>query len=289
MHYSIRHLQYLSALAATKSFSKAADRCNVTQSTLSLGIKELERQMDVTLFERNRKNIIPTPAGLKALGLARIILSTSDSLGQEMARLKNPSAGPLRISVIPTIAPYFLPRALPKIEQHFPDSDVRIFEDTTETILQKVREGNTDLGILALPVATGDLQKRILFDEPFIIAAHKSTSLADGTEIGELRDHDMLLLRHGHCLKDHILQACGLSSEKQNQLFEAENLSTLLAIVNQGYGITLLPEMAVKANITAPYPNIVTRHFAPPAPNRQIGLVWRSSDLRAQDYLTIDF
>ena len=289
MKYSLKHLNYLTALAKHKSFSKAAESCHVTQSTLSLGIKELERQMDVTLFERNRKNIIPTAAGEMALRHAANILSLNHTMHLEMERIKNPNAGPLRISVIPTIAPYFLPTALPVLEDHFPDSTLYISEDTTDTVLSKINDGQTDLGILALPVFTGDLESRPLFKEPFVVAASKNQSLPKTFTTKDLNQYELLLLRDGHCLKDHVISACQLPKGKQNQFFEAESLQTLLAMVNQNYGITLVPQMAIASGITKSYANVTTRPFLSPAPTRQIGLVWRRSDLRSHQYLKVDF
>ncbi|PCI01188.1 MAG: hypothetical protein COB76_01875 [Alphaproteobacteria bacterium] len=201
---------------------------------------------------------------------------------------RSPNAGPLRIGVIPTIAPYFLPQCLPNIEAHFPESDLRIAEDTTETILKKIKNGDLDLGILAFPVDTKDLEIRILFNESFVLAAPKSLKLKKTVSLESVQDANLLLLREGHCLKDHILSACKLPPEKQNRFFEAESLNTLLAMVNQGYGVTLLPEMAIKANIQTAYPHVKIHKFSAPAPVRQIGLVWRKTDIRRNGYLTLD-
>jgi len=289
MKYSLKNLNYLTAVARFQSFSKAAAACNVTQSTLSLGIQELERQMDVILFERTRKNIIPTAAGTTAIAHAKNILELSSTLEQEMTNIKNPNAGPLRIGVIPTIAPFLLPTALPVMEQAFPDSALQISEDTTQTILSKIRAGQTDLGIIALPVDTKDLESRVLFEEPFILSAHRDFQIPTPLTTISLAHIDLLLLRDGHCLKDHIIQACKFPKHKQNQFFEAESLHTLLAMVNQGYGATLVPRMAIDAGIVKPFTNIITKSFEQKPPSRHIGLVWRRSDLRAGAYLKLDF
>ena len=289
MSYSLKHLQYLVAVAEEKSFSKAALRCHVTQSTLSLGVQELERQMDLTLFERSRKNIIPTAAGRKAIQHAVTILSNSASMINDMNSLSNPGAGPLRIGAIPTIAPFYLPTILPKFEERFPDSDIQISEDTTKLIIQKVSDGHMDVGILALPIETGDLETRTLFNEDFMLAAPKTAVFPKHITLETLDEFEILLLREGHCLKDHILNACKLPPEKQNRFFEAESLHTLLAMVNQGYGVTLLPEMAVSSDIIKPYPNVNLHKFDATAPSRSIGLVWRKTDVRAKRYLTLDF
>lgn len=279
--YSIKHLQYLVAVEREQSFSKAAAACFVTQSTLSLGIQELERQMDVQLFERGRKTILPTAAGKIALNHAKQILNKSELMHTEMQQLTNPSAGPLRVGVIPTIAPYFLPQFLPQLEKLFTDSNLQIAEDPTETILRKIHEGKMDLGILALPVDIGDLDHVVLLEEDFVLAAPKTSKMPRTITLDNLSDQDLLLLRDGHCLKDHILESCKLPPEQQNQFFEAESLNTLLAMVNQGYGMTLLPQMAVKSHITKPFPHVVTKPFKSPAPTRHIGLVWRKTDIRA--------
>lgn len=287
MSYSLKHLQYLVAVSEEKSFSKAASRCNVTQSTLSLGIQELERQIDITLFERSRKNIIPTAAGYKAVGYAKEILAKSESFSEEMRGLTNPEAGPLRIGVIPTIAPYYLPKALPILEKAFPEGRFQISEDTTETIIHKITEGKMDLGILAFPIHSSDLDHRILFKEDFVLVTPKTTHLPQKMTTEIIEHLDILLLREGHCLKDHILSACKLPPEKQNRFFEAESLHTLLAMVNQGYGCTLLPDMAVRADLVKLFPDIKLRRFIDNPPTRQIGLVWRRTDIRRNTFGTV--
>lgn len=282
--YSIKNLQYLVTVAEEKSFSRAAIRCNVTQSTLSLGIQELERQMDLILFERSRKNIIATPAGKKAIIHAREILTKSAAFQSDMMSITNPNAGPLLMGIIPTIAPYFLPQLLPQLELLFKDAQIQISEDTTETIIRKINAGTMDLAVLALPVDIGDLESRILFEEYFVLAAPQQMNLPKYISFEQLNDKDLLLLRDGHCLKDHILSACKLPTEKQSQFFEAESLQTLLAMVNQGYGVTLIPAMAVESNITASYPNVKISNFNGEVPTRKIGLVWRRTDLRRKAY-----
>lgn len=287
--YSTKHLQYLIALKDTGSFSEAATQCHVTQSTLSLGIKELERQMGVQLFERSRKNIIPTPAGVNVLIHAKNIIHQQKQLVNDIQSMTDPKSVPLRLGAIPTIAPYFLPVFLPLLDNQLPQSHIQIAEDTTETILEKIRKGEMDLGILAFPIDVQDLEYKILFEENFVIATHKSSSLNDNIKIENLSNEDLLLLRDGHCLKDHILSACKLQKSQQNQFFEADSLQTLLAMVNQGYGATLLPDMAITANITASYPNVRLIKFSGKTPQRKIGLVWRRTDVRRREYLSIDF
>lgn len=289
MTYSLRHLRYFVTIADTKSFSKAAKLCHVTQSTLSLGLKELERQMNLPLLERTRGNIIPTPAGQEILKLAKDILRQSDRLADAVAQLDDPLSGPLRIGAIPTVAPYILPRSLPVLEQSFPHSPIHIAEEPTAALVDKVESGELDLGVLAFPADTRGLETRILFTEDFVAAAPSSMDIGDTIKAENLDRYDMLLLRDGHCLKDHILSACRLPPDKQNMMFGAESLHTLLAMVNQGYGMTLLPRMALENGIHKPFPNLRIIPFASPAPSRQIGLVWRRSDVRALIFETLDF
>lgn len=286
--YSVKHLQYIVAVGREGSFSKAAQACNVTQSTLSLGVKELERQMGAVLFERSRKNIIPTPAGVRAISIAEDIVLKNQELKQEIESLTNPNAGPLRLGAIPTIAPYFLPKFLPTVEREFTKSSVQVAEDTTEMILDKVQSGQMDLGILAFPVNTRDLEYRVLFEEDFVLAYPHQVKFKQGVDIDKISHDDLLLLRDGHCLKDHILSACNVPSVRKNQFFEADSLHTLLAMVNQGYGMTLLPKMAVDAGITKPYININVQPFSGDIPKREIGLVWRRADVRHGSYLNLD-
>jgi LysR family hydrogen peroxide-inducible transcriptional activator len=285
--YSVKHLQYLTALGELGSFSKAADACNVTQSTLSLGIQELERQMALTLFERSRKNIIPTPAGKKAIIHARDILNMQRNFTADMQSMTNPNAGPLKLGAIPTIAPYFLPEFLPKLEKTFPKSSIQVSEDTTEVILKKIQRGEMDLGILAFPMNIGDLEHKILFAEDFHLAHPKNIAFKSNITVDGLSHHDLLLLRDGHCMKDHVLSACNMPQVRKNQFFEADSLHTLLAMVNQGYGLTFLPDMAVNAGMVNAYLNVETRSFTGDIPTREIGLVWRRTDVRRGSYLNI--
>ncbi len=287
--YSIKHLQYIVAVGRAGSFSKAAHTCHVTQSTLSLGVKELERQMGVTLFERSRKNIIPTPAGARAINHAKDIVERNEMLKQDMESLVNPNAGPLRLGAIPTIAPYFLPQFLPTVEREFTKSSVQVAEDPTEMILDKVQSGKMDLGVLAFPIDTRDLEYCILFEEDFLLVHPHQVKFKNAVDIESLSHDDLLLLRDGHCLKDHVLSACNVPEVRKNQFFEADSLHTLLAMVNQGYGMTLLPKMAVDAGITKPYPHVEIKDFSGDVPKRQIGLVWRRADVRRASYLNLDF
>lgn len=289
MSYSIKHLRYFVTVVEAQSFSIAAKQCHVTQSTLSLGLKELERQMNVTLLERARGNLIPTPAGQEILMLAKTILAQSDSLSETVAKLDNPMAGPIRIGAIPTVAPYYLPHALSVIERALPQSPIHISEDTTKALVEKVETGVLDLGILAFPAETHNLETRTLFSENFVVAAPAKTDIPDTIPLDDLERYDMLLLRDGHCLKDHVLSACRLPPEKQNMMFGAESLHTLLAMVNQGYGLTLLPQMALDKGIAKPFTDIRIVSFKHPAPARQIGLIWRRSDVRAKLFETLDF
>lgn len=286
--YSIKHLQYIVTLEREGSFSKAAHACHVTQSTLSLGVKELERQMGVTLFERSRKNIIPTPAGVRAISHAKDIVERNEMLRQDMESLINPNAGPLRLGAIPTIAPYFLPQFLPTVEREFTKSSVQVAEDPTEMILDKVQSGKMDLGVLAFPINTRDLEYKILFEEGFVLVHPHQVKFKNAVNVESLSHDDLLLLRDGHCLKDHVLSACNVPQVRKNQFFEADSLHTLLAMVNQGYGMTLLPKMAVDAGITKPYPHIEIKEFSGDVPKRQIGLVWRRADVRRSSYLNLD-
>lgn len=281
---TLRQMQYLIALRDHKSFSKAADACAVTQPTLSAGIKDLENILGQPVIDRTSRKVILTSVGESTAQNAEEIIEQSKHMTEQARHLSQPMTGPMRLGVIPTIAPYLLPNILPRIQKDYPDLELQIYEDMSERLVEKLRSGDLDLALLAFPYDTPDLHQEELFKEEFYLAAPKSketkTITPDDLDPGEL-----LLLEDGHCLSDHALSACNLQLPGRRKAYSASSLATLLQMVSNGYGITLIPEMAANSNII---PNSVQiTKFKRPTPTRSIGLTWRPGSSRAKDFKTL--
>ena len=270
---NIRDLQYLVAVAELQHFGRAADRCHVSQPTLSMQIRKLEDQLGVELFERAGRRVLVTAAGEQIVERARLLLREYEELQGVARRLKDPSAGQYRLGVFPTLAPYFLPRIVPAIHAAYPQLRLVLLEEKTGQLLARLRRGQIDLALLALPIAGDDLVTMTLFDEPFCLAVSERSPLAQQRSVGteDLREASLLLLDEGHCLREQALEFCKMHALEESREFRATSLGTLIQMVATDLGITLVPEMAAHE---APR----TLRFIPfrePKPYRRIGLVWR--------------
>ncbi|MEO8557721.1 MAG: hydrogen peroxide-inducible genes activator [Rhodospirillales bacterium] len=280
---SLRQLRYLVALAESRHFGRAATACNVSQSTLSAGIQELEQRLGGALVERSKRNVRLTALGEQAAERARSLLAEAKglvALGQAAAE---PLSGPLRLGVIPTISPYLLPRLLPALRRKHAKLRLYLTEDLTGRIVERLDQGNLDLLLLALPYDLPGLETMTLFDDPFLFAARRDHPLAQGGPLPPAKlDHEpLLLLEDGHCLRDQALSACKLG-ERRRQPFAATSLPTLIQMVDNGIGSTLLPRMAV-AGGALKGSDIVTRKLEG-QPARGIGLAWRRADPRRGEF-----
>jgi LysR family hydrogen peroxide-inducible transcriptional activator len=276
MKPTIRQLEHLIALHEHGSFSAAAEACFVTQSTLSASIKELENLLGQQLVIRSRKNLTLTSFGLETLDQASAIMTQVATITTRARQLSKPMSGPLRLGLIPTIAPYMLPSILPALSAAHPDLEIQIHEDTTENLLTALDKSQIDLALMAFP-----------YDTPFFAALPRGTSLEQkGMRLKDLEPEKLLLLEDGHCLRDHALEACKLQLPKQKKIFKASSLPTLIEMVRHGYGMTLLPAMAcAEGNLPA---DITILPFTDkPAPSRQIGLCWNPTNPRHNDFKTI--
>lgn len=272
---TLQQLRYLVALADTGHFGKAAAQCHVSQSTLSTQLKKLEDLLGVTLFDRDLKRILPTPLGQEILQSARIMLSESERL-RELARYgQDPLAASLHIGVIPTLAPYYLPRVLPELHKRYPKLKLLLHELTTPLLLQELHAGKLAAGLLALPVLEADLTVTPLFKEPFIAALPRSHALAKHKSVSleALSQENLLLLEEGHCLRDQALAACGLANRASEEV-RATSLETLRQMVGMGIGVTLLPYLASSGNV-AQNKDVVLRPLSGAGAARSIALVWR--------------
>jgi LysR family hydrogen peroxide-inducible transcriptional activator len=277
----LKDLRYLVAIADTRHFGRAAERCFVSQPTLSTQLKKLEDYLGVQLIERQPKRVALTAAGEEIVARARRILEASDEVVTLARAHRDPLAGALRIAVLPTIGPYLLPRVARDIRKALPRLDLRLYEYPTAAMLAKLRAGEIDLGILALPVDLDGLEARELYDENFMVAVPASHALAKRPTIRvqDLSGETLLLLEDGHCLRDQALAVCSHASMQEKQDFRATSLETLRQMVATGAGVTLLPELATHGAYRHAR-GVVVRPFARPAPLRKIGGVWRKSTAR---------
>jgi len=272
---TLQQLAYLVAVEDHRHFGRAADACLVSQPALSAQIRELERRLGVTVFERGNRRVLPTSVGAAVIERARGVLRDMDEL-VAAARL-DPAGlrGPLALGVIPTMAPYLLPGLLPVVTAAHPAVELHLHELKTVEIVRLLREGGLDLGLLALPVAGGDLVQVALAEDPFVLALPENHPLA-GTEplpLSVVADLPVILLEEGHCLRDQALSVCRLVGTDAAEM-QATGMPTLCQMVATGLGVTLLPASAVALE-ARPGTGLTTRPFVPPAPTRTIGLVWR--------------
>lgn len=281
---SLKQLQYLVALAAQLNFTRAAAACFVTQSTLSAGIKELEDILGARLVERDRQNVLMTPLGAEVAARAQAILAAAQDLAELAAGAAAPMSGLLRLGAIPTIAPFLLPRALPLLRARHPALRLALREDLTAALLARLRDGQLDFALIALPHDTAGLRVEPLFDDALWLVGRKDDPQVKPRTVPvtpALTDR-LLLLEEGHCLRDHALLACGAAQPAAAGGVEATSLLTLVQMVESGFGIGLVPEMAVKSGL-AQSPTLVVRPLAKPAPHRTVALVARASTPRLAD------
>ena len=275
---NLRDLRYLVALADLKHFGRAAEACFVSQPTLSTQLKKFEDELGVGLIERNPRNVMLTNVGEAVVARARIMLRDADEIKHIARRSKDPESGMVKLGIFPTLAPYLLPHVIPKIVTKFPRLELMLFEEKTETILKKLREGELDAGILALPIHEETMHAEFLFDELFVLAVPAASPMAKRKKVklADLNDESLLLLDDGHCLRDQALDVCQLAGAIERQGFRATSLETLRHMVAANVGMTLLPVLTVHP----PAPNsanVILIPFEAPAPHRRIAMVWRKT------------
>jgi LysR family hydrogen peroxide-inducible transcriptional activator len=278
---NLKDLKYLVALADTGHFGKAAERSFVSQPTLSAQLKKLEEFLGVKLVERQPKNVQLTEVGKQVVVRARRMLEEGDEIVALARHNTDPLAGKLKLGLIPTIGPYLLPRVMQKIRKALPALGLMLYEYQTEPLLKRLRDGEIDLGILALPAPQDGLESRPLYEEAFTLALPQQHPLADKAtvRVQDLKGHPLLLLEDGHCLRDQALEVCSRVDVKEVEDFRATSLETLRQMVVAGLGITLLPELAVESPFGSQR-GLSIKHFAKPAPSRTVGAVWRKSSTR---------
>jgi LysR family hydrogen peroxide-inducible transcriptional activator len=289
---TLRQLKYLCTVADEHHFGNAAKACHVTQSTLSAGIQELEAALGIALIERSHKSVLLTPIGTMVVRRSRQILIEVEALIEEAAAALAPFNRPIRLGVIPTIAPFLLPTALAALRRDHPEFQLLIREDLSEKLVNLLHQGELDLLLMALPYPMTNVTTHHLFDDPFVLAypARHPLGKVHQLRTRDLKGHDILLLEQGHCLRDQALEACKLQSTQISLAFEATSLHTLVPMVANGIGVTLLPRMAIDSGIISGLQNIDIRAFDGREVSRSIDLVWRKQSPRSQEYqMLVDY
>jgi len=271
--FTLRQLQYVIAVADELSFRRAAERCHVSQPSLSAQLAQLEELVGVRIFERDRRRVIVTAAGRDIVERARRLLVEADDLVEAGKRAGDPLLGTLRIGIIPTIAPYLLPSVAPKLRARFPRLTLAWREDKTGVLIEALEAGELDTALVALEAEIGDVAREIIAKDPFVLAMRLEHPLArksSPVEASDLRGAEMLLLDDGHCFRDQALEVCSMAGECE---FRATSLTTLVQMVAGGAGVTLLPALSLATE--AKRARLRVRRMASPKAHRTIALVWR--------------
>jgi LysR family hydrogen peroxide-inducible transcriptional activator len=283
---TLRQLQYLKLLAHHGSFSRAANAAHVTQPTLSAGIQELEKILGAAMVDRNRSGVILTAAGEEVVSRAGAILTQTEDLVREARGAGEPLGGRFRLGVIPTIAPFLLPAALPVLRARFPKLKLFLREDLTHRLVADVRSGALDGALLALPYDVTGLDFAHVGDDELMAAFPSDHPLSHAASIApdRLEGEELILLEDGHCLRDHALTACGMGAARhaREEGFSATSLATLVQMVASGLGVSFLPAMAVEAGL-AKSAQIAVRPLDADHANRQIVVAWRAGSTRAAE------
>lgn len=276
INITLRQLRYFEAVARLSHFGQAADACAVSQPALSVQIKELEETLGAKLFERGARQVRLTRFGEEFAGRVQQILRSVDELGELARASQDRLVGRLRIGVIPTVAPYLLPRVVETLARDHPEIDLRLRETVTPKLLQELKEGALDIAIVALPISEPAFTEVPLFEEQFVLVRPEADADQPVPVPDRLREMRLLLLEEGHCFRDQALSFCSISASAPRELLDGSSLSTLVQMVGAGIGVTLIPDMAVPVETRSA--NVSVARFPEPQPKRQIGMIWRRSN-----------
>ena len=273
---SLKQLRYALAVEKHLHFKKASEECAVSQSALSTALSEFEKQLGVQVFERDNKKVLITPIGQAILKKAKAIRMEVDDLYQLARSHNEPLSYPMTMGIIPTIGPYLLPKVLPNLRKAYPDFQLRIVEEQSHVLVEKVRSGDIDTAILALPFAHDGLLAFEFWEEDFYWITQKDDAQAQRTDINsdEINHAQLMLLKDGHCLKDHALSACKLQPGETNQTFGSSSLNTLIQMVAGKMGTTIVPEMALD-QLVSNSTELQAVHLNEPSPHRRIAFIVR--------------
>ncbi|MCU7800829.1 MAG: DNA-binding transcriptional regulator OxyR [gamma proteobacterium symbiont of Lucinoma myriamae] len=285
---NLRELEYLVAVDEERHFNRAAERCFVSQPTLSGQLKKLEEELGVMLIDRNTRHVSMTDVGIAVVQQARKILKEVKVVKEIAQSFDDPMAGELNVGLIPTIAPYLLPEIIPELKQHFPRLKLWLHEHLTRVLLEKLKNAELDLLILALPVESDEFSVIELFQEAFwlVVPSNETLSKKNNIQLTDLKEQEMLLLEEGHCLRGQALDICFTAGATENNTFRATSLETLRHMVSEGMGMTLLPELSVPKERS----KSDAVHYIPfdePKPNRRIGMLYRKGSYREEAYQKI--
>ncbi len=285
---SLRQLRHLTALSEHRHFGRAAAACGITQSTLSASLKELEDLLQAPLVDRTQRKVVLTPLGEEVVARATDILHATEELVRATEGSRAPLSGTVRLGVIPTIGPFLLPRIMPRLRKRYPKLRLYLTEDQTARLLEALQAGQLDAVLLALPYDCGNIEAAELFDDPFSAVFRRDHPLAKTPRLDPkaLQRDALLLLRDGPCLKDHALSACRLDEKRHVAAFEATSLHTLVQMVDNGLGVTLLPQLALDAGILKGT-ELLAKPLAKDAPSREIALIWRRGTGRREEFLLL--
>lgn len=281
---TLRQLQFFVSLAERGTFSAAAEASGVTQPSLSSAIQELERSLSATLVERGARACRLTPAGEVTLARARRVLADVAELAAAAQGAARPLGGPLRLGVIPTVAPFLMPRAGAPLRARFAGLKLYLREDLTERLIDGLRGGWLDLAVIALPYEASGVESAVAFAEEFLLLAPPEHRLAGAARLApaDIPADELLLLDDGHCLRAHALALCGGPASARREEFAGTSLPTLAQMVGAGLGLTLIPALAAEAGLPG-LSGTLARRFTPPLVGREIGVAWRSGSVRARD------
>ena len=288
---TLRKLRYLASLARHRHFGRAAEDCAVTQPALSMQMRELEREIGAELVERRPGEIALTDTGLEVAKRAEHILTATRDL-VDFARHRALLSGPLKLGIIPTLAPYVLPRVLPRLQKDFPQLRLEVRETQTKMLLDELAGGSLDCVMLALPADGADVESLKLFEDPFLLAVPAGEPLPARrpVTVDDVDQRRLILLEEGHCLRDQALAFCAApklnaSSHDVPAGLGATSLATVMQMVANGYGVTLVPEVAIDAEVRDNRVRLL--RFEKPEPARTVGLVWRRSSPRKKDFAAL--
>jgi LysR family hydrogen peroxide-inducible transcriptional activator len=283
---TLKQLQYLVALKDHGHFSRAAEACFVTQSTLSAGLRELETLIGVTLVERTRRVVRFTPLGDRIAEKARRLLREADEIADMARAAGKPLSGELRMGVIPTIAPFLLPRLLPKLRKDWPDLKLFLREETSQAACDNLHRGVLDCVLLALPFGCGEVESEVLFEDALWVAfppGEDAGAAAAAIKPAEIDQDRLLLLEDGHCLRDHALAACNRPELRAEAAMLGTSLHTMVQMVGNGLGVTIVPAMALEAGILEGT-GVTARLLGAEHAYRRIALIWRKGSPREKDF-----
>jgi LysR family hydrogen peroxide-inducible transcriptional activator len=282
---TLKQLRYVEALALHGHFGRAADACAISQPALSMQIKELEQSLGASLFERSARQVYLTNFGKEFFLRARDILRSAEALGDLARASRDRLVGPLRIGVIPTVAPYLLPTIIGNLTRRYDGLDIHVRETLTHKLIQDLADGRLDTAIVALPVSEPSLTEVALFTEEFLLIRPGEDEGKPAPDRETLREMKLLLLEEGHCFRDQALAFCNIRSVLTRELLDGSSLSTLVQMVGAGIGVTLIPEMAVAMETRSA--SVPIARFRSPRPSRTIGMIWRKTSPLVKQLLQI--